>query len=84
METKASIIKREPLLLTALVVYLLADLLTGTGTNSTLGAVVAAVPVALMRFLMTSPATAERFRAMLKTLGEDPDKIANKGALDAE
>lgn len=59
----ANPLKREPVLIAAVLVYLVTDALTGTGLNSSLGALLGSLGTAALRFVVTSPATAEVLKA---------------------
>lgn len=58
-EGQYNILQKEPVLLSAPVTGALVDLISGTGLNSHLAGLLAAVLVALLRFVVTSPATAQ-------------------------
>ena len=68
-------LKREPVLIGALVVYLIADAFTGTGANSTVGSLIAGSLVAALRFIVTSPATAKQKDETIEALKQKLERL---------
>lgn len=62
-DISTNLAEKEPILISAPIIGALVDGISGTGANSHWAGLLAAVLVAVLRFVVTSPATAKRLKA---------------------
>lgn len=61
-DVQTNLAEQEPVLISAPLIGALVDWISGTGANSHWAAVAATVLVALLRLIVTSPATTKRLK----------------------